>query len=86
MFTNTAAALTDATWAAQRCASAAQQAQAIEREGRAALERFCVYLRHARRLPQAIHVTLVADAHLHHPRGYRPHPAPHHPLGCAFKQ
>jgi pimeloyl-ACP methyl ester carboxylesterase len=69
VFTNSSSALADAAWVQSRRASAGQQADAIERDGAAALERIPVHPVHARRLPSAIHTALLADARLHSPRG-----------------
>jgi pimeloyl-ACP methyl ester carboxylesterase len=46
-----------------------QQAEEIERDSRAALERIRVHPRHARRLPPEFYAELLADAQLHTPRG-----------------
>ena len=46
-----------------------QQAEEIERDGRAALERIRVHPSHAKRLPPDVHAELLADAQLHTPRG-----------------
>ena len=69
IFTNSNAGLADATWLADRRQSAQEQADAIEREGHAALDRIPVHPRHARRLPEDARQALVADAALHTPYG-----------------
>jgi pimeloyl-ACP methyl ester carboxylesterase len=69
VFTNSGSALADAAWVHARRASAAQQADAIERDGPAALERLPVHPIHARRLPAEVQATLLNDARLHDPRG-----------------
>jgi len=69
VFTNSSSALADAEWGKARRASALQQAEAIERDGRAALERIRVHPIHATRLPPEVHAGLLADAQLHTPRG-----------------
>jgi len=69
VFTNSSAALADAEWIKARRASGVQQAEEIERDGRAALERIRVHPIHARRLPPDVHTALLADAQLHTPRG-----------------
>jgi pimeloyl-ACP methyl ester carboxylesterase len=69
VFTNSSSALADTTWVQNRRASASQQAAAIERDGRAALERLPVHPIHARRLPAGVRTALLADAQLHNPRG-----------------
>lgn len=69
IFTNSSAALGDAQWVAMRRASATQQADALERDGAAALERMPVHPVHAKRLPAAVQAALVADAQHHNPRG-----------------
>jgi len=67
VFTNSSAALADAEWIQARRASGVQQAEEIERDGRAALERIRVHPIHARRLPPDVHTELLADAQLHTP-------------------
>ena len=69
IFTNSSAALGDAQWVAMRRASATQQADALERDGAAALERMPVHPVHAKRLPAAVQAALIADAQHHNPRG-----------------
>jgi pimeloyl-ACP methyl ester carboxylesterase len=69
VFTNSTAALADAEWITARRASGIQQAEDIERDGRAALERIRVHPIHARRLPPDLYAELRADAQLHTPRG-----------------
>ena len=69
VFTNSAAALADAAWVQSRRESALQQAEAIERDGVAALERLRVHPIHAHRLPSDVQAALLADAKLHSPRG-----------------
>jgi pimeloyl-ACP methyl ester carboxylesterase len=69
IFTNSSAALGDAQWVAMRRASATQQADALERNGMAALEHLPVHPIHAKRLPSAVQAALVADAQHHNPRG-----------------
>lgn len=68
-FTNSSAALADAAWIDARRASAVQQAEEIERDGRAALERLRVHPMHARRIPPEVHVEMLADAQRHTPSG-----------------
>lgn len=69
IFTNSSAALADAEWIKARRASGMQQAEDIERDGRAALERLRVHPIHATRLPPDVRAELLADAQLHTPRG-----------------
>jgi pimeloyl-ACP methyl ester carboxylesterase len=69
VFTNSSAALADAEWITARRASGLQQAEDIERDGRAALECIRVHPIHARRLPPDLYTELLADAKLHAPRG-----------------
>ena len=59
----------DAEWIKARRASAVQQAEEIERDGRAALERLRVHPIHATRLPPDVHTEMLADAQLHTPGG-----------------
>lgn len=69
VFTNSSAALADAAWVQARRASALEQAESIEREGYAALEKLRVHPIHATRLPQDVHTALLADARRHTPPG-----------------
>jgi 2-succinyl-6-hydroxy-2,4-cyclohexadiene-1-carboxylate synthase len=69
VFTNSNAGLADTEWITARRKGAWEQADAIDREGRAAVERIPVHPRHARRLPADVHQALVADAALHTPQG-----------------
>ena len=69
VFTNSSAALADTEWITARRTSGLQQAEEIERDGRAALERIRVHPIHARRLPPNVYAELLADAQLHTPRG-----------------
>mgnify|MGYP003393949992 CR=1 FL=1 len=69
VFTNSSAALADAAWIDARRASALEQAESVEREGHAGLEKLRVHPIHARRLPEAVHAILLADARQHTPRG-----------------
>ncbi len=69
MFTNSNAGLADAEWLKSRRASALKQAEEIERDGRAALERIPVHPVHARRLAGEAKEGLLADAALHTPEG-----------------
>jgi pimeloyl-ACP methyl ester carboxylesterase len=69
VFTNSSAALADTDWIEARRASGLQQAEEIERDGHAALERLRVHPVHARRLPPDVQAELVADARLHTPGG-----------------
>src|SRR5215831_20586795 len=69
VFTNSSAALADAEWVEARRASAVQQAEEIERDGRAALERLRMHPVHATRLPPEVYAEMVADAQLHTPGG-----------------
>jgi pimeloyl-ACP methyl ester carboxylesterase len=69
VFTNSNAGLADTEWLRARRQSAAEQADAIEREGRSAVERIPVHPRHARRLPTDVHQALLADSALHTPLG-----------------
>jgi len=69
VFTNSSAGLADAAWLATRRQSAWEQADAIDQEGRAAVERIPVHPRHAKRLPAEVHQALLADTALHTPEG-----------------
>jgi 2-succinyl-6-hydroxy-2,4-cyclohexadiene-1-carboxylate synthase len=69
VFTNSSAAFADAAWVQARRTSALQQAEAIERDGHAALERIPVHPIHAKRLPPDVQAALLADAQMHTPRG-----------------
>ncbi len=69
VFTNSNAGLADPAWIATRRQSARDQADAIDREGRAAVERIPVHPRHAKRLPAEVQQALLADADLHTPKG-----------------
>lgn len=69
VFTNSNSALADMAWMQARRASAAEQADAMERDGAAALETMRVHPIHAKRLPPEAHARLLADARLHNPRG-----------------
>jgi pimeloyl-ACP methyl ester carboxylesterase len=69
VFTNSSSAFADAAWVQARRVSALQQADAIEREGQAALARLPVHPSRARRLPPDVQAALLADARLHSPRG-----------------
>ena len=69
IFTNSNAGLADAAWLDERRQSALEQADAIDQEGHAALDRIPVHPRHARRLPEEAQQALVEDAALHTPQG-----------------
>jgi pimeloyl-ACP methyl ester carboxylesterase len=69
VFTNSNAGLADAEWLRSRRQSAWEQADAIDQEGRAAVERIPVHPRHVKRLPADVHQALLADAALHTPQG-----------------
>ena len=69
VFTNSSAGLADSEWLETRRKSARAQAEEIEREGRAAVERIPVHPRHAKRLPDEVHQALLADAAIHTPEG-----------------
>ena len=69
VFTNSSAALADAEWINARRTNALQQAEEIERDGRAALERLRMHPVHATRLPPEVYAEMVADAQLHTPGG-----------------
>jgi pimeloyl-ACP methyl ester carboxylesterase len=69
VFTNSNAGLADPEWIHARRQSAREQAEAIEREGQAAVERIPVHPRHAKRLPADVHQALLEDAALHAPLG-----------------
>lgn len=69
VFTNSSSALADTAWVQARRASAAQQADTIERTGPDALARLPVHPSRARRLPADVQAALLADAQLHSPRG-----------------
>ena len=69
VFTNSNAGLADAAWLETRRQSARQQANEIDQEGRAAVERIPVHPRHAKRLPADVHEALLADTALHTPEG-----------------
>jgi len=69
IFTNSSAGLADAEWIHTRRQSAREQAEAIEREGLAAVERIPVHPQHAKRLPAAVHQALLEDTALHTPLG-----------------
>lgn len=69
VFTNSNAGLADAEWLDARRQSAHDQADAIDREGRAAVERIPVHPQHAKRLPTDVQSALVEDAALHTPQG-----------------
>ncbi len=68
-FTNSSAALADAAWIQARRRSALEQADSVESEGYAALEKLRVHPVHATRLPADVHAALLADAQHHTPRG-----------------
>lgn len=68
-FTNSTSALADADLQAAWRADADISARRIEQDGHAAMERIAVHPRHARKLPQAIHAALCADAERHDPAG-----------------
>ncbi len=69
VFTNSTSALADAEWVAGIRAGGAEQADAIERGGRAMLEKVPLHPLRARRLPPKVQEALVADAKLLDPRG-----------------
>jgi pimeloyl-ACP methyl ester carboxylesterase len=69
IFTNSNAGLADAEWIAARRTSALQQAEAIEQNGRDALEALPVHPIRSRRLPAEAKAALLEDAALHNPRG-----------------
>jgi len=69
VFTNSTSALADSDWVAGVRASGPEQADAIERGGRDALERIPLHPLRARRLPPQVQEALVADAALLDPRG-----------------
>ena len=69
VFTNSTSALADSDWVAGVRAGGAKQAGAIERGGRAVLEKVPLHPLRARRLPPAVKELLIADAALLDPRG-----------------
>lgn len=69
VFTNSNAGLADAEWLDTRHQSANEQADAIDREGREAVERIPVHPRHAKRLPADVYQAFLEDADLHTPKG-----------------
>ena len=69
IFTNSNSALADSDWVAGVRAGGAEQADAIERGGRATLEKIPLHPLRARRLPPQVQEALVADAALLDPRG-----------------
>ena len=69
VFTNSTSALADAEWVAGIRAGGAEQADAIERGGRAMLEKVPLHPLRARRLPPEVQEALVSDAKLLDPRG-----------------
>ena len=69
IFTNSNAGLADAEWLASRRVSALQQAETIEQDGHAALDRIPVHPKHAKRLPPEARQALLADAARHTPVG-----------------
>lgn len=69
VFTNSNAGLADPEWLATRRQSAWKQADEIDQEGRAAVERIPVHPRHAKRLPADVHRILLADTAIHTPKG-----------------
>ena len=69
IFTNSNAGLADAEWLATRSTSALQQAEAIEQNGRAALEDMPVHPIRSRRLSAEDKAALLEDAALHDPHG-----------------
>ncbi len=68
-FTNSSAALADDAWIQARRSSALEQADSVESEGHAALEKLRVHPVHATRLPADVQAALLADARCHTPRG-----------------
>jgi pimeloyl-ACP methyl ester carboxylesterase len=69
VFTNSTSALADSDWVAGVRAGGAERADAIERGGRAALEKIPLHPLRARRLPPQVQEALVADAALLDPKG-----------------
>jgi 2-succinyl-6-hydroxy-2,4-cyclohexadiene-1-carboxylate synthase len=69
IFTNSTSALAGADWVARMRASAGEQADAVERGGRTAIESIPIHPAHAKRLPPAAHRALLRDAELLAPRG-----------------
>jgi pimeloyl-ACP methyl ester carboxylesterase len=69
VFTNSNSALADRNWAARVMPIMEAQAQQIEREGRAALDKHPFAPTRSRRLPAEAKKALVADYQLHNPRG-----------------
>jgi pimeloyl-ACP methyl ester carboxylesterase len=68
-FTNSNSALADANWAARVMPIMEAQAQQIEHEGRAALDRHPFAPTRSRRLPPEAKEALVADYARHNPKG-----------------
>ena len=69
IFTNSMSAFASAALSKQWAAEAEQAGQRIANGGLATIERIAVHPRHARRLPEDVHRTLVADAALLKPLG-----------------
>ena len=69
VFTNSNSALADRNWAARVMPIMEAQAQQIENEGRAALDKHPFAPTRSRRLPPAAKEALVADYQLHNPLG-----------------
>jgi 2-succinyl-6-hydroxy-2,4-cyclohexadiene-1-carboxylate synthase len=69
VFTNSNSALADKNWAARVMPVMEAQAQQIEREGRAALDKHPFAPTRSRRLPSAARDALIADYQRHNPKG-----------------
>jgi len=69
LMTNSATAFGDDAWVATHRPMFDGIVHAVDREGRAALERLPIHPRQARRLPEAIKRKLCAEAERHDPRG-----------------
>jgi pimeloyl-ACP methyl ester carboxylesterase len=69
VFTNSNSALADQNWAARVMPIMEAQAQQIEREGRAALDKHPFAPTRSRRLPAEAKEALIADYRLHNPKG-----------------
>ena len=69
LMTNSATAFGDAAWVATHRPMFDEIVSAVDREGRAALERLPIHPRQARRMPDAIKRKLCEEAARHDPRG-----------------
>jgi 2-succinyl-6-hydroxy-2,4-cyclohexadiene-1-carboxylate synthase len=69
VFTNSNSALADKNWAARVMPIMEAQAQEIEREGRAALDKHPFAPTRSRRLPYEAKEALIGDYELHNPKG-----------------